>query len=95
MTTIQQFFQQAQLAEASYTLFDKINYTDSGQVQAALDVANKANFNGSFSATQATTFVSQWRVVNHIPDTASGFSATLFERLNGKSVSKPHCFAIG
>ena len=37
MKTVQQLFQQAQLAEASYTLFDKINFQDSGQVQVALD----------------------------------------------------------
>ncbi|MCU7805079.1 MAG: hypothetical protein KZQ96_17970 [Candidatus Thiodiazotropha sp. (ex Lucinoma borealis)] len=35
-----------------------------------------------FTPTQATDFVRHWRVADHQPDTASGFSATVFERLD-------------
>ncbi|MCU7864187.1 MAG: hypothetical protein KZQ92_09455, partial [Candidatus Thiodiazotropha sp. (ex Lucinoma borealis)] len=35
-----------------------------------------------FTQTQATDFVRHWRVADHQPDTASGFSATVFERLD-------------
>ncbi|MEW8693438.1 MAG: hypothetical protein AB2535_20575, partial [Candidatus Thiodiazotropha endolucinida] len=34
-----------------------------------------------FTPTQTTDFVRHWRVADHQPDTTSGFSATLFERL--------------
>jgi hypothetical protein len=33
----------------------------------------------SFSDAQADAFVKTWQVVDHIPDTASGFSATIFK----------------
>jgi hypothetical protein len=82
MSSIQNLFQQAQLSEAAYANFvDSAGnlLTNPDDIKAALQDAGN---NMRFSSTQATAFVSQWRVVNHIPDTASGFSATLFERLN-------------
>lgn len=39
------------------------------------------------STTQATYFESQWAVVHHLPNTITGFSATLFRRLENDPVS--------
>ena len=72
MSTIQDLFQQAQLAEAAYADF------------SAPDT-KKALTDSGFSVAQATAFVAEWSVVDHIPDTSSGFSATLFQsKLTGK-----------
>ena len=71
-------FEQAQLAEAAYTNFISIGgslITDDAGVIAALR-------NEDMSQSQAAEFVLDWRVVNHIPNTASGFSATVFESLD-------------
>lgn len=65
MTAPSKIFERAQLAEASYSLFDRIDFTDSDQVRRVLDVANRSTLDGEFSAVQATEFVKNWRVVNH------------------------------
>jgi len=70
MSTIQEKFQQSQLADAAYA--DFAQYPDP---QTALEKRG-------FSATQATAFVRQYRKIDQIPDTASGFSATVFEKLD-------------
>lgn len=87
MSTIQNLFEQAQLAEAAYA-----NLWNSGTnsaithpelVKSALqDTSNSM----SFSAAQATEFLTHWRVADHLPDTGSGFSATLFESLDNPNV---------
>ena len=83
MSTIQDLFQQAQLAEAAYANLWNIGtnsvITDRELVRAAL---RDRDNNMSFSEAQADAFVNQWKVVDHIPDTAAGFSATIFERLD-------------
>ena len=74
MSTIQDSFQQAQLAEASYADFSTPDLT----VKQALQ-------NEGMSVTQATEFVTHWRVVDQSPPLGffeNGFSATLFERLD-------------
>ncbi|MCK6385955.1 MAG: hypothetical protein L6Q52_16690, partial [Rhodocyclaceae bacterium] len=70
MTSLASLFEQAQLAEAAYanlvpgtTLLSELQNTENGM---------------RFSLAQATAFVADWQVVDHIPDTASGFSATIF-----------------
>ena len=68
------------LSEASYADFKDIDTKDSAQVKTAL-----INIDGpgkGFSQAQAKDFVTHWKVVSHQPDTASGFSATLFESLD-------------
>jgi hypothetical protein len=35
----------------------------------------------TFSATQAVDFLTHWKVIDQIPNTSTGFSATVFERL--------------
>lgn len=82
MSTIQELFQQAQLAEAAYANLWNIDtnsaITDRELVKAALkDASNKM----TFSEAQATAFVNQWQVIDHIPDTAAGFSATIFKNI--------------
>ena len=73
MSSIQSLFYQAQLAEAAYADFLKFG----PDVKAALQ--DKSN-NMSFSDSQASDFVSHWRVVDQLPDTTpDGFSATLFQ----------------
>ncbi|HYD57876.1 MAG TPA: VCBS domain-containing protein [Burkholderiales bacterium] len=84
MTTL---YERAQLAEASYSLLDRINYRDQAELITALDVANREDFEGEFSRTQATEFGQKWRVEDHIPDTAAGFSATLFQRIDASGAT--------
>jgi len=69
-------FDMAQLAEASYADFwdDSIN-----QVITDPDGVKTALINRKFSNTQADKFLLSWKVVHHQPNTATGFSATLFE----------------
>lgn len=69
MNTIQNLFQQAQLAEAAYA--DFAQYPDP---QTALEKEG-------FSTAQAADFVTHWRVVDQQPDMLSGFSATVFQNI--------------
>jgi len=71
MSMIQDLFQQAQLAEAAYADFSNPNVSTANALQ-------DANNGGSFSEAQAATFVADWSVVSHQPDTLNGFSATVF-----------------
>ena len=85
MNTIQELYQQAQLSEAAYATFlDSAGnlLTNSEDIKTAL-IASK------FSATQASDFVTQWRVVhqytapvNALGFGGTGFSGTVFERLD-------------
>jgi hypothetical protein len=69
-------YDMAALAEASYVFFDKLDdYSD----KSVSDALKDSDLKGTFSATQATDFVSHWQVVSHLPNTSSGFSATLFK----------------
>lgn len=68
MNTIQNLFQQAQLAEAAYADFSVPGVS----TKDALIAEN-------FSVTQATVFVNHWQVINQQLDTGTGFSATLFQ----------------
>jgi hypothetical protein len=74
MINAKQFFELTQLAEASYanlvpgkTLWNEVQNTD-----------NKM----SFSTTQADELILHWSVTTHQPNTASGFSSTLFKSLD-------------
>lgn len=69
MTDALRLFDLAQLAEASYA-----DFTSSDKKQALKDEG--------FSETQATEFLTHWQVVNQMPDTIHGFSATLFQRVD-------------
>ena len=73
MSTIQELFQQGQLAEAAYSDFS-VYPNDAYRALTTGD--------GKFSATQASEFITHWQVVSHIPNLDSGFSATVFESLD-------------
>jgi hypothetical protein len=77
MSTIQDLFQQSQLAEAAYA-----NFVNGGGLIATGDELKTALIAEGFSESQAADFVTHWQVVSQQPDTASGFSATVFERLD-------------
>ena len=87
MSSIQDLFQQAQLAEAAYSNF----IANSGNPELALTTGD-----GEFSAAQAAAFVAQWRVVDQyiapiFPNpTGSGFSATVFYN----KTTEQYAFAI-
>jgi len=65
-------FDKALLSEASYA--DLSNLTNEQLYIDALIAED-------FSQAQATAFVQTWRVVDHQPNTFTGFSATLFENI--------------
>lgn len=78
MSTIASMFEQAQLAESAYAnFFDAAGnlITTDAQLQTALEASD-------FSKAQASAFSDQWQVISHIPDTAAGFSATIFKNKN-------------
>ena len=85
MSSIQDIFQQAQLAEAAYAnLWDAtLNQT----ITAKNDVTTALITEG-MSDAQATDFVNHWRVVSQytasggLTGQGSGFSATVFESLD-------------
>ncbi|MDD2685491.1 MAG: hypothetical protein PHY62_04980 [Gallionella sp.] len=76
MSGIQDFFQQAQLVEAAYSNFvdpqTNSPYTEASKIQGVLKT-------GTFSPARATAIAQQWRVVDHLPNTISGTSMTLFQ----------------
>jgi Ca2+-binding RTX toxin-like protein len=75
MSTTISLFQQAQLAEAAYANF----FSNSGNLLTnSIDVKAALEAEGMSSA-QATAFLATWQVIDHIPDTTNGFSATLFK----------------
>ena len=79
MSTPSKLFEQMELAEASYVLFDPSVYNNQEHLEAYL---KNRHLEGKFSAAQATEFITHWKVKDHLPDTTSGFSATLFESLD-------------
>ncbi len=73
------------LSEATYADFTTALQPDgsfsASDVKAALIASD-------FSGAQANAFITQWRVVDHQPNTLlSGFSATLFERLDANQLA--------
>ncbi|TNC96541.1 MAG: outer membrane adhesin-like protein, partial [Rhodocyclaceae bacterium] len=74
MSAVQDLFQQAQLAEAAYADFARFGTNVRGALQ-------DASRNMTFSDAQATAFINTWQVIDHIPDTASDFSATIFRNI--------------
>lgn len=87
MNTIQNLFQQAQLAEAAYADLTTAIGSESHML-TALNVANKDVYGGSFSTAQAAAFIADWTVVDQYTATetwlGTGFSATLFKNKQGQ-----------
>lgn len=81
MTETKKLFQQSLLAEASYADLRAAEELDGSfdkeKVRTALQ--NIGGIKEGFSVAQSVEFTSHWKVISHQPNTASGFSATLFE----------------
>jgi hypothetical protein len=75
MSTPSTLFAQLQLAEATYALFDGMPFKNEVELRRCL-------LDEGFSAALANEFVAHWQVINYQGNTASGFSATLFESLD-------------
>jgi len=75
MVTITQYFEQAELSLAAYSLNLQSGMSGSNQVTAYIDALKLAGM----SAQQAADFANNYTVVNQSPDTPSGFSATVFQ----------------
>ncbi len=82
MSTTQELFQQATLAEAAYANFidpqTGVVLVDREDITIALRAAG-------MSASQATGLLNGWRVISQFSESgtlSNGFSAALFERLN-------------
>jgi hypothetical protein len=84
MNTIQNLFQQTQLAEAAYANFAGMNVSTTKQ--AIIDVLVTPDADGNFSAAQATDFAVRYQVVSQysVPGISfmdGGFSATVFQNI--------------
>lgn len=91
MSATQNLFEQAQLAEAAYADLTSAIGSQSNLL-TALNIANQEIYGGSFSLSQATEFVANWRVVDQYDNSlwgglvGTGFSATIFERLDENGI---------
>lgn len=75
MSSVVELFEMAQMAEAAYSeLVDRVIDAD--------DLAKKLTAGDGFSVTQATAFSNRWAVADFQANTTSGFSATLYQRLD-------------
>ncbi|MCG8015397.1 MAG: hypothetical protein JAY97_04205 [Candidatus Thiodiazotropha sp. 'RUGA'] len=80
-------YSSALLSEASYANFQTAINPD-GSFNEGRVITALVNINGvvdpdkGFSQAQAEDFVRHWRVAHHLPNTSTGFSATVFESLD-------------
>ena len=79
MSNLQSISGFAALSEASYMDFWD---NDFHVVVTAPGPVRNRLIAGGFSPQQAVDFVSHWRVIDHLPNQDSGFSATLFQRID-------------
>lgn len=76
-------YELSQLAEAAYA---NLLNDSGGQIIDRRDLENHLRAS-SFSAKQAEQFASHWQVVHHLPNTESGFSGTVFRRIDTDPVA--------
>jgi hypothetical protein len=82
---IVEYYMRAALAEAAYANLEGVTVADDlssalqriGEKPGEPDDPNKG-----FSLSQAKDFASHWRVAHHLPNTNTGFSATVFESID-------------
>jgi pimeloyl-ACP methyl ester carboxylesterase len=82
---IVEYYMRAALAEAAYADLEGVTVADDlssalqriGEKPGEPDDPNKG-----FSLSQANDFASHWRVAHHLPNTNTGFSATVFESID-------------
>jgi hypothetical protein len=72
-------FEQAQLAEAAYADLSKVKSSGEKEKDQYTDALKK----NDFSATQAAEFADRYELIDHLANTDSGFSSTLFKDKNG------------
>ena len=88
MATNTKLFDMASLAEVAHATFASANgvlkfTTKVGFIALLQDFdANDEADTKSFSKTQAEEFAERYRVVSQMPNTDSGYSGTLFERMD-------------
>ena len=92
MTNTLQLFELAQLAEASYAHYwdektNKVIQADDDIVAAIIASGFSQNPSDPNASTQASELTQHWRVVSHQPNTANGFSATLFQRIDDDPIA--------
>jgi hypothetical protein len=73
--TTENIFSRSSLSEASYAILDDVVIGNQNQLRDAL-------VNNGFSLSKAEAFIAQWKFIDHLPNTDTGFSATVFESLN-------------
>lgn len=78
MISVNNVSELADLAEACYIHF---NWT-SGSVLTGIDLKSQLVSIGGWSEARSQEFTSEWKVVAYQPNTDSGFSGTVFERIN-------------
>ncbi|WP_163336235.1 hypothetical protein [Desulfopila sp. IMCC35008] len=84
MNSIQDIYQKAELSEAAYADFSNPNISPLAALQAY-----------GFSFTQATDFLNHWKVIAQCPNTDTGFSGTVFERLDGPNAGERYISICG
>lgn len=89
--SIEKTMMMAELSEASYADFSVALQSDGSYLRSRVKnaITNIGGAGNGFSNTQASDFVSRWRVVDHLPNTITGFSATVFE-----SIANPGSFVL-
>jgi len=87
MIATTKLFELGQIAEASYADFIVASVSGTINPDAMRKAVDKSSL---FSLSQANEFASHWQVASHQPDTASGFSATLFQRVDDDPISGFH-----
>src|SRR3989344_2578422 len=75
MPTIKDYFEQAQFAQAAYANLD-------GSLSLVQALQETGTGKPNFSTSQANEFDDHYRVIHHLPNTSSGFSATLFQNID-------------
>jgi|GEM_PF-2302980 len=72
--TIQEYYENAQLSQASYAILNEGSATDSALIAALKDEQDT-----DYSVTQATLFAAHYDAIHSQQNTPNGFSATLFK----------------
>lgn len=80
----------ATLAEAAYSLFDELPSEGRGTSYAS--ALTERTLKGEMAATQAMALTGTWAISDHLRDTHSGLSATLFRDLRSDGVG--HVLAV-
>ena len=85
MATISEYFDQAQLSEAAYSVGLQSGWFGGGTEQDPSSYALQLMDEGKgMSKTQAIAFANKYKVIDQYTDPESGFSGTVFQDTSGK-----------